>query len=332
MLARAITRASSRQSYYTACLLVDRDLVDDCCRAYGYFRWVDDVVDQSISVDGSTPVDGPTPVDAAASRAGRISFIERQRDLIERLYRGERPNNLALEELIVADLIGHDRGENSGLRSFILNFLAIIEFDAHRRGQPISQQDLAWYSDRLGKAVTDAIQYFIRNGHPYPPAASRYLAATASHITHMLRDMVEDAGEGYINIPSEYLRENGIGPSDVESEPFRAWVRERVKLARQYFREGKRYIDGLEVLRCKIAASWYCARFEGTLDVVERDGYVLRTSYRKRPVPLIWLSMALLAAKVSVQHWLRQARRRLVLSAPEVQLERGDQSTEGGIS
>ena len=325
-LARSITRAGSKQSYYTACLLVDRDLVDDCCRAYGYFRWADDVV------DASTPVDSSTAVDGAASRVDRLSFIERQRDLVERLYRGEQPDELVPEERIIADLISHDRGENSGLRSFILNFLAIIEFDAHRRGRTISQRELTWYSNRLGRAVTDAIQYFIDNGHTYPAAANRYLAATAAHITHMLRDMVEDAGEGYTNIPGAYLAEHGIGPGDVESEPFRAWVQDRVELAREYFWEGKRYIDGLEVLRCKIAARWYCARFEGTLDTIERDGYVLRASYRKRHTPLIWLGMAWLAAKVTMQHCVRQALRDPVPSSHEAQLETGDQTSEGGIS
>ena len=45
LLAHTITRASSKQFYYTAYILVDKDLVDNCCRAYGYFRWADDVVD-----------------------------------------------------------------------------------------------------------------------------------------------------------------------------------------------------------------------------------------------------------------------------------------------
>jgi phytoene/squalene synthetase len=239
-LARSITRAGSKQSYYTACLLVDQDLIEDCFRAYGYFRWVDDVVDQ------------PTPADESAAAVGeRISFIRRQRELIDRLYRNERPAGLIPEEKIIADLIGHDRGENSRLQSFIRNFLAIIEFDAQRRGRPISQRELTWYSSCLGKAVTDAIQYFIGNRHPYPGAGNQYLAATAAHITHMLRDMVEDTEEGYINIPDEYLSEHGIAPEDMDSPPMRAWVRGRVELARHHFREGKRYIDSLEVLRCK---------------------------------------------------------------------------------
>jgi phytoene/squalene synthetase len=324
-LARSITRSSSKQSYYTARLLVDRDLVDDCCRAYAYFRWADDMV------DAVTPPGAPASVDGSWSpRDKRIAFIQRQKGLIDRPYKDKRPAGLTPEEEIIADLINHDRGEDSGLRSFIHNFLAIIEFDAHRRGHLISQRELAWYSSCLGKAVTDAIQYFVGNGHPYPTADNHYLAATAAHITHMLRDTVEDNAEGYINIPGEYLEAHGIGPEDIDSPPFRAWVRDRVELARHYFREGKEYIDGLDVLRCKIAAHCYCARFEGVLDTIERDGYVLRPAYGERSKLSTWLRMVWLGASVTLQHLARRGRGEIRQSHRQPELEsREHKATEG---
>jgi phytoene/squalene synthetase len=284
-LARSITFSSSKQSFFTACLLVDNDLVDDCLQAYAYFRWVDDVVDIS-----------------SQSRQERINFIERQRDLINQLYASIRPVDLTPEENIIADLICHDRGENSGLRSFINNFIAIIEFDAHRKGRLITQEELTWYSECLGKAVTDAIQYFIRNGHPYPDSENRYKAATAAHITHMLRDMYPDISEGYINIPKEYLAENNLNLNGVNSPVFRAWVKERVKLARKYITEGKGYLDELNVLRCKIAGYWYCARFEVVLDTIERDGFNLRTQYDERNKFTTWLKMAWLGIYTTLKH------------------------------
>ena len=291
-LARAITRASSKQTYYTVRLMVDKDLVNDCYGAYAYFRWADDMVDI-----------------ASQSSDERISFIRRQGELIDRLYRDERMDGLAPEEEIIADLISRDRGENSGLQSFIRNFLAIIEFDAYRKGRPISQDELTWYANCLGKSVTDGIQYFIGNGHPYPVTEDRYLAATAAHITHMLRDMVLDIADGYINIPREYLEAHAIGPEDVDSPPFQAWVRGRVERARQYFREGKRYLDQLDVLRCKIAGYWYCARFEGVLDTIERDGYVLRAAYNERHKLSAWPKMAWVAVSVALRHIARRGRR-----------------------
>ena len=285
LLARDITRSSSKQSYYTACLLVDKDLVDDCCRAYGYFRWTDDVIDLNL-----------------LPREQRIAFIKRQKKIVERLYRGEFPDDLCPEEEIIADLIQHDRGENSGLKSFIHNFMAILEFDAQRKGKLIGQQELTWYSDCLGKAVTDAIQYFVSNGHPYPDDPNRYLAATAAHITHMLRDLVSDLDEGYINVPREYLEGHDLDPKDVENPQMRAWVKSQVELARQYFRQGKQYPDQLDVLRCKIAGYWYCTRFECVLAAIEKDGYSLRANYRERRKLSTHVRLVILAIGLIVQH------------------------------
>jgi phytoene/squalene synthetase len=44
-LAPSITKAASKQTYYTIRLLADRARVADAYRAYAYFRWVDDVLD-----------------------------------------------------------------------------------------------------------------------------------------------------------------------------------------------------------------------------------------------------------------------------------------------
>ncbi len=284
-LARSITWANSKQTYFTARLMVDGDLVDDFYRAYAYFRWADDIVDVS-----------------SESRAERIAFVTRQRELIDHLYNNEQPDGLAPEELIAADLIGHDRGHHSGLQSFIRNMLAIIEFDARRKGRLISQQELLWYSDCLGRSVVDGLQYFIGNGHPYPDSEIRYLAARGAHIAHLLRDMVPDTAAGFINIPREYLEQHGIGPHDVDSPPFREWVRSRVARARGFFREGRRYLDGLDVLRCKTAGNWYCARFEGVLETIERDSYVLRPEYNERHKPSTWLKVAGLGVSLTLRH------------------------------
>ncbi len=287
-LAQSITWDGSKQTYYTARLMVDKGLVNDCYRAYAYFRWADDVIDVE-----------------SKSNDERVSFIQRQRELIERLYNNEPAGNLTPEEEIVADLIRHDRGDGK-LGSYIRKFLAVIEFDAHRKGRLISQDELAWYSDHLGKSVTDGIQYFIGHGHPYPTADDRYLAATAAHIAHMLRDMVEDIAEGFVNIPRESLAAHGISAQDIHSPPFRAWVRERVEQAREYFREGKHYLDEIDVLRCKIVAHWYCARFDGVLDAIERDGYVLRSQYNERRKLSAWLGIARLGMSVALRHVTRR--------------------------
>ena len=118
-LAKSITFASSKQTYYTTRMLVDNGLEDDCLRAYAYLRWVDDVIDAPASTDNP-----------AGSRDERITFIQRQRQIVERLYSGEMASDLAPEEQLVADMIRRDPCTNNGLHSFICNFLEVLEFDA----------------------------------------------------------------------------------------------------------------------------------------------------------------------------------------------------------
>ena len=58
-LAATITKAASKQTYYTIRLFVDRGRVEDAYRAYGYFRWVDDVLDADVPSGDDT---GTKPV------------------------------------------------------------------------------------------------------------------------------------------------------------------------------------------------------------------------------------------------------------------------------
>ncbi|MBM3146140.1 MAG: hypothetical protein FJ010_14445 [Chloroflexi bacterium] len=299
-LARTITWKSSKQTYYTARLLVDPGMKDDCYRAYSYFRWVDDVIDEEC----------PT-------QAERLAFIQRQSDLVGGLRRGERHGDLAPEEQLIADLVEHQREKNRKLHSYVSNFLALLAFDARRKGRLISRDELVWYSERLGVAVTDAIQHFIGHGHLYPEDERRYKAAIAAHIVHMLRDMLGDIQAGYINIPCEYLADKEIDSRCIEPSALRPWVHDQIELARRYFAKGKEYLNTLDVLRCKLAGHLYCLRFEGAMQAIEADDYLLRAAYPGRGMlkslsKVIWLFVT-----ISLQH-LGQRVRRVFREQPSV--------------
>lgn len=257
-LAAAMTRAASKQTYYTLRYLADRQRVADAYRAYAYFRWIDDQID-----------------DVAAAPAEGARFIERQKALMESCYQGRQPRQLIPEEQMLADLIRGDQETNSGLQSYIRNMMAVIAFDAHRRGRLISELELAGYTRSLAIAVTEVLHYFIGHGQPSPPHGARYLAASGAHIAHMLRDTLEDVEAGYFNVPREYLVANKIGPRDVDSEPYCAWVHRRTNLARAQFRSGKDYLAQAKNIRLRLAGYAYIARFEFTLDTIERLDYRL---------------------------------------------------------
>jgi phytoene/squalene synthetase len=202
----------------------------------------------------------------------------------------------------LSDLVQNDREENSGLQSFIRNMFAIIAFDARRKGRLIRSEELEWYVNTLGKSVTDGLLYFVGNGSQYPQSGPRYQAGIAAHISHLLRDTHQDNRDGFFNIPAETLTEHGISWQDVDSQPYREWVRGRVGVARVLFKQGKGYLDSLGVLRTKIVGYWYCARFEVVLDTIEADDYRVREDYHERRQVRTWLKILWLGIALSFKH------------------------------
>lgn len=261
-LAAYITWKASKQSYYTVRFLVDRDRTLEAYQAYAYFRWVDDRLDQA-TIDASE----------------RVAFVNEQRLLMERCYRGDWPSQTTVEERMLVDLIQSDREKNSGLQAYIRNLMAVMAFDANRRDRLISQDELTEYSRLLATAVTEALHHFIGHSCRFTRGEASYLAATGAHITHMLRDTLDDAKSGYFNLPREFIESHRITPQDFSSDAYRAWVRSRVRLARLCLKAGKNNVAQSENLRCRVAGFAYIARFERVLDAIERDGYYLRSDY-----------------------------------------------------
>jgi phytoene/squalene synthetase len=264
-IASSITKAASKQTYYTVRFLADRERREDAYRAYGYFRWVDDILDSD-----------------SGTVAERTAFLERQKSLLESCYRGEWPWDVDYEEQMLIDLIKHDQEKNSGLQAYLRNMMEVMDFDTRRRGRIISQAELNDYTRWLAIAVTEALHYFVGHDDFTPHDETRYLAVYAAHIVHMLRDTVDDAAVGYYNIPREVLEASAIKPLDVQSEAYRTWVKSRVNLARKYFEAGKRYFARVQNLRCRLAGIAYMARFEWLLDTIEREGYSLRPQYNEK--------------------------------------------------
>lgn len=263
--AASITKAASKQTYYTVRFLVDRERVNDAYRAYAYFRWVDDTLDAE-----------------AATESERNAFIERQKSLLRKCYRGDGSPDATIRGNMLVDLIRNDHEQNSGLQLYLRNMMQVMDFDARRRGRLISQMELNEYTRWLATAVMECIHHFIGHDDFAPHDETRYLAVAGAHITHMLRDTFDDMRVGYYNIPREVLEESHIGPQDVQCDAYRDWVKSRVQQAREYFAAGKEYFARVQNSRCRLACYAYIARFEWLLDTIEREDYVLRPRYDER--------------------------------------------------
>ncbi len=276
----AITRAASAQTYTIIRLLADRERVADAYRAYAYFRWVDDRLD-----------------DAATSAAGRAAFLARQQALLDAAYAGRRLPDLAPEETLLARLIAGDTEPDSGLQSYLRGMMAVMAIDVARRGRPISAAELDRHVETLAAAVADALYHFIDHDHRPPREPARYTAVRGANIIHMLRDAAEDLALGYYNVPAEYLAAHGLSltmPADelLASPAYRAWVAGRVRLARACFAAGRAYLAALPGRRRRLASYAYIARFEWVARLIERDGYHLRAEYpeRKSAAAALWMA------------------------------------------
>lgn len=245
------------------CLLADPGKRIDALRAYAYFRWVDDNVD-----------------DRASTLSQRTAFIARQRKLAASLKLGTLPFAVVPEERMLVDLMGRSLG--ASLEMYIDNVMAVMEFDAQRRERLITQTELDRYMLDLATGVTEALYCFLGGGRTSPRDETRYAAATGAHVVHMLRDAYEDVAFGYFNIPSETLHSYGLDPADLSSPAVRDWVRRRVMLAKRLFRTGRASLSHIENLRLRLAGYAYIARFEILLRTIEREGYRLRPAYPDR--------------------------------------------------
>jgi phytoene/squalene synthetase len=286
-LAASITKTASQQTYYTIRFLVDRERVDDAYRSYAYFRWVDDVLDSDL--DSRT--------DPKAGAAQRKAFLERQISLLECCYRRRTPHDVCPQEQMLVELVGRDAETESGLQSYLRNMMRVMEFDVERRGRWITQAELDEYTRWLAVAVTENLHHFIGHNGFAPRDESRYLAVSAAHIAHMIRDTYDDVRSGYFNIPREVLEAHSIRPQDVDSAAYRAWVKSRANLARRYFSAGKDYFRQIQNRRHRLAGFAYMARFEWLLETIEREGYALRPRYRERKtlgtgIRMGWLTLS----------------------------------------
>ncbi len=282
-LAERITRAASRQTYTTIRLLADAPRRANAFRAYAYFRWLDDALDAP-----------------QGEQSEKLALLRRQQALLEACASGAALAAACPEEQMLLDLARSDRDENSGLQVYLREMMAVMAFDAGRRGRTISQAELNAYTRRLAAAVSEALYYFIGHDDPSPHDEYRYMAVSAAHITHMLRDLYEDSETGYFNIPVEALRQHALAPLSLQEQDLRDWVRSQVRLARLYFAAGRQSLAQVRSWRCRLAGYAYVARFEWVLAVIERDGFCLRRQYKRKSLPAaLWMCRALLGSLVN---------------------------------
>jgi hypothetical protein len=276
-LASAITKAATKQTWYTIRFLVDRPRVDDAYRAYAYFRWVDDILDDATSSG---------PAECEEERAVRLGFLARQQELLNACLGGHEPAVVDPHEAMLVELVRSAGATDERLDAYLRHMMLVMDFDARRRGRLVTGQELDNYTRWLAIAVTEAMHYFIGHDTASPRDETRYLAVSGAHVVHMLRDTYADVRAGYFNVPREVLEASSIGPDDIRCDAYRRWVKDRARLGRAYLDAGKGYFRRVESRRHRLAGLAYIARFEWVLDALEHDHFTVRQEYAQpRSVP-----------------------------------------------
>ena len=178
---------ASGSSFYAAMRILPRQQREAMFQIYSFCRQVDDIADS----------DGP--------RGERLAALQRWRDDIDALYRGQPPSRL--------------RDYVASVQRFDLqraDFLAIVDGMEMDVPQDIRAPDLATldlYCDRVASAVGRlSVRVF---GLPRDDGIllAQHLGR-ALQLTNILRDIDEDAAIGRLYLPREGLIEAGIVGSD----------------------------------------------------------------------------------------------------------------------
>lgn len=186
---RRLLRAGSK-SFYAASLLLPRAVRDPACALYAFCRIADDAVD----IDD-----------------GGLAAIARLRDRLDRVYLGE-PLPIAADRALAVVVSRH------GIPRTLLDaLLEGFEWDATARRYD-SLADLEAYAARVAGTVGAmmALLMGVRDGDALARACD---LGVAMQLTNIARDVGEDASNGRLYLPRDWLLEAGIDPDDWLATP-----------------------------------------------------------------------------------------------------------------
>jgi phytoene synthase len=181
------SRRALGSSFYAAMRIMPPGQREAMFEIYSFCRAVDDIADDQ----------GPAE--------GRLEQLDRWREDIDAIYRGEKRAGLAGLAVAVRDF----QLEKDDFRAIIDG----MEMDVRQNIQAPEFVDLDLYCDRVASAVGRLSVRVFR----MPKDEGRQLAehlGRALQLTNILRDLDEDAAIGRLYLPHEFLRDEGISSAD----------------------------------------------------------------------------------------------------------------------
>lgn len=265
------------RSFYAASRLLPASVRDPALALYAFCRLADDAVDL---------------------QTAKADAVLRLHERLDLAYRGT-PRNAPADRAFAAIIEGFNMPR--ALPEALLEGLA---WDAMERRYD-SLSDLRAYSARVASAVGVMMCVLMRARDPHALARACDLGV-AMQLTNIARDVGEDAREGRLYLPTEWLTEARIVPDDFLADP--RMSPEIGALVRRLLREAEAlYIKseaGLHGLPIKSRPGIFAARFvyAGIGKAVRRNGFdsIAARARTTSTQKLGWLMLATMRAAASV--------------------------------
>jgi phytoene synthase len=178
------------RSFYAASHLLPVDVRDAACRLYAFCRDADDLIDDS------------------GDPAGGLAVL---RERLSAIYRG-RPGRLSVDRALTA-VVADYRLPRPLLDALLEGFA----WDATER-EHYSLDDVLDYSARVAGTVGIMMALLMEVREPQALARAGDLG-TAMQLTNIARDVGEDARNGRLYLPREWLEAAGIDPAAFLARP-----------------------------------------------------------------------------------------------------------------
>ncbi|MQX36864.1 phytoene/squalene synthase family protein [Roseospira navarrensis] len=250
---RAMIRTGSK-SFYTASLLLPQAYRDPAYALYAFCRFSDDAVDEC---------------EQAAERDACAQAVASLRHRLDLVYAGtplDSPVDRAFADMV----------NQTGLpRELPEALLEGFEWDAEARDYETISEVRA-YSARVAAAVGAMMTVLMGVRQPHVLARACDLGV-AMQLTNIARDVGEDARNGRLYLPRQWMRDAGLDPDAWLADP--VWSPELARVVSRLLDEAKRLYDraasGIAGLPLGCRAAIHAARliYAGIGDEVARAGF-----------------------------------------------------------
>lgn len=210
-------------------------------QVYAYFRVLDDRADAP----------GALPAQAAAAVARHLALLD-----------GAAPCDPV--EAALAEVRAGPLGPAMG--PAIEGMGAAIAWDARRRGRSCTQAELEAQITRIGDAYLRAL--WVCSGARGPLPEDLCWLSRAATGAHQLRDLEEDLGLGYLNVPVEALAElglEGVPAASLDRSRLAPWIAARCVALDRAFDRGEAHLPAVRPLRCRTLITAFSHRYRWLL-------------------------------------------------------------------